>query len=101
MTQDKNLVLTKKQIDQRIQRIAFQIYENNLDENELLLAGVSDNGFILAKLLGKQLSQIAPTKVDSVKITINKEAPFADSVVINYPEAVSYTHLTLPTKRIV
>lgn len=86
MVSEKNLVLTKKQLDQRIKRVAYEIYENNLEEKELVLAGVSDNGFILAKMIRKQLSIIAPTKIDIVKISINKEAPFNDAIEINYPE---------------
>lgn len=86
MVLEKNLVLNKKQLDQKIQRIAFEIYENNLDETQLLLAGVSDNGYILAGKIGKELGAISNFTIDVVKISINKEAPFTEAIKINYPE---------------
>ena len=37
MTDDKLLVLTEKQIKQKIQRIAHEIYENHYQEKELVI----------------------------------------------------------------
>ncbi|NJN35492.1 MAG: phosphoribosyltransferase, partial [Saprospiraceae bacterium] len=37
-------ILDDKQIRQKIQRLAIQILENNLNEPELILAGINNNG---------------------------------------------------------
>jgi pyrimidine operon attenuation protein/uracil phosphoribosyltransferase len=73
-----NLILDGKQLDQRIKRISFEIYENNIDEKSIVLAGISENGFALAKLFQKQVDKISPLKSEVVKININKAAPFSN-----------------------
>ena len=37
MTQIENIILDQKQIDHKIRRIAYQIFENNVSEKKLLL----------------------------------------------------------------
>jgi len=44
MTQIENIILDKKQIDHKIRRIAYQIYENNVSEKEIIIAGIYENG---------------------------------------------------------
>lgn len=83
MTKEKNLILNAVQIDQRIVRMAYEIYENNLEEKLLILAGVSDNGFFFATLMSKALEKISPLKTSIVRVDINKAAPFNDEVQIN------------------
>ena len=53
MTVEKNIILTHNQINNKIRRIAFQIYENNVNETEIILAGIDKNGYIFAKKLKK------------------------------------------------
>ena len=49
MTQIENIILDQKQIDHKIRRIAYQIFENNVSEKEVIIAGIFENGFIFAK----------------------------------------------------
>ena len=44
-------VLNHKQVEDRIQRIAWQIYEEFHNEKEVVLAGIADRGFYLAQKL--------------------------------------------------
>jgi len=44
-----NIILNNQQIDHKIRRTAYQIYENLADENQIVLAGIADNGFLLPK----------------------------------------------------
>lgn len=69
------LVLTEKQIRQRIERIAFQIYEDNLNEKELILAGIANKGFVFAKALESVLKNICPIPVRLIEIRLDKEMP--------------------------
>lgn len=80
MTKEKNLILNAIQIDQRVVRMAYEIFENNLDEKHLMMAGVSDNGYVFASLVSEALEQIAPIKTSVFKVDINKAAPFSDDV---------------------
>lgn len=83
MTKEKNLILNAIQIDQRIVRMAYEIYENNLNEKHLMMAGVSDNGFVFATMMSKELEKISPLKTSVARVDINKAAPFTDDVSID------------------
>ena len=40
MTTESNIILDTIQINQKIKRIAYQIYENNTTEKEVIIAGI-------------------------------------------------------------
>ena len=66
------LVLDKNQIAQKINRIAYQILEDNLDEKEIVLAGIWDRGYKLALRLKSVLEQIADFKVTLLRVDLEK-----------------------------
>ena len=45
----KNTILTHQEIEHKIKRIAYQIYETFVDEEEIVIAGIASNGFIFAE----------------------------------------------------
>jgi pyrimidine operon attenuation protein / uracil phosphoribosyltransferase len=65
-------ILTPTQIQQKIRRIASQLYETNFSETALVLAGVAGEGYELARRLAAELRQVAPFAVSLVKIDIDK-----------------------------
>lgn len=71
----ESIILNKTQIEQKITRIAYQIYESNLEQKELIIAGIDDNGFILAKRIQNVLREISPLKVSICEVKINKKKP--------------------------
>jgi pyrimidine operon attenuation protein/uracil phosphoribosyltransferase len=73
MAGKKLLILNKKQIQQRIDRMAYQILEDNLGEEELIMAGIVDKGFVIAQRLKTILESISEIKVTLMKIEINKD----------------------------
>lgn len=72
---DKDIILNHEQIQHKIKRIAYQIYETNVNEKELIIAGVAENGYIFASRLDKELSSISNIKVNLCKITMDKKNP--------------------------
>ena len=66
-------ILTKKQIENKILRISFQIIENNLNEKEMFLVGLEKNGFIIAKKIEKHIVNKSNIKVKTIKMSLNKE----------------------------
>lgn len=76
MASKKTLILNDEQIDQKIDRIAYQIYEGNPDEKRLIIAGIMPNGFILAKRIAKALEAISPIKTQLVELNIDKDKPY-------------------------
>ncbi|MBU2888016.1 hypothetical protein KO507_19780 [Gilvimarinus agarilyticus] len=81
MSQD--LILDAAQIDQRIIRMAYQIYENHMDEKHLILAGVSENGREFALLLEKELKKISDLTYTVGKVDINKKSPLSDEIALD------------------
>lgn len=75
MTQIENIILDQKQIDHKIRRIAYQIYENNVSEKEVIIAGIFENGFIFAKKIKNVIEKISPIKVVMCKVMIDKKNP--------------------------
>lgn len=72
MTAEVTQILTRVQVEQKIRRIAFEIYENNFEQTEVILAGVSGEGHVLAERLADVLRQIAPLEVKVMKIMLDK-----------------------------
>lgn len=75
MTIKDNIILNHSEINHKIRRIAYQIYESNIDENEVILAGISTNGFILATMLKEALEIISDIKPVLCEVKINKKNP--------------------------
>ncbi|MEJ6791357.1 MAG: phosphoribosyltransferase family protein [Lacinutrix sp.] len=75
MTTIKNCILSHEEINHKIRRIAYQIYEANSNEDEVILAGIDSNGYILAKKLKSVLTKISPINPILCKVIINKKKP--------------------------
>ena len=60
--QNGTLILTDEQVRRKIRRMAYEIYENNYTEKEIVLAGILDQGCELAKLLAAELEDISQLK---------------------------------------
>ena len=71
----KKLILEHEQIRKKLRRIAYQIYENHLEASSLVIAGIADNGFVLASLLQRDLEEISGISVKLVEIKVNKQHP--------------------------
>jgi pyrimidine operon attenuation protein/uracil phosphoribosyltransferase len=63
----KNIILTNQEIEHTIKRIAYQIYETFVDEQEIVIAGIATNGFIFAKIAAS-LEVISSIKVSLCEV---------------------------------
>ena len=75
MALTKNTILSHKEIEHVIRRIAYQIYESNVDEKELIIAGIESNGFLFAKKIKQDLDKISEIKSTLCKVSIDKKTP--------------------------
>jgi pyrimidine operon attenuation protein / uracil phosphoribosyltransferase len=73
-------VLNNRQVEQRINRIAFQIYEDNFNEKELYIAGIARSGFVFARRLQLALTNICPLKTTLIEVTLDKENPIDHTI---------------------
>ena len=86
MPQSKTLILNARQIQQRIDRISYQLYENHYQEKEIVIAGIAENGYIFAERIAEKIREISKIKIKLAKITMNKKDPLAGKVKISIPE---------------
>ncbi len=68
-------ILSNAEIEHKTKRIAYQIYESNSDESEVVLAGITGNGFVFAKRIQQVLEAISPLKITLCEVFINKKQP--------------------------
>ena len=78
MTVKNNIILNHDEINHKIRRIAFQIYENNVNEKEVILAGIDKNGYVFAKKIKTVLQKISEINPILCKVTIDKKNPYSN-----------------------
>ena len=72
---NKNIILSNQEIEHKIKRIAYQIYETFVDEEEIVIAGIASNGYVFAKKIAEALNTISTLKVSLCEVRINKQNP--------------------------
>jgi len=79
-------ILDSVQINQKLNRMAYQVYENNFKEKELLIVGIDGNGYKVAERIASIISKISPIKTKLGKIKLDKENPWLTDPVIDFTE---------------
>jgi pyrimidine operon attenuation protein/uracil phosphoribosyltransferase len=74
MSGKKLLILNHQQMRQKIDRIAYQVLEDNFDEQEIFIAGILPRGNHIAARIKKVLDGIAPFKSRLITIELEKQA---------------------------
>ncbi len=72
---ESSIILTHDQIYNKTRRIAYQIYEDNCNENEIIIAGINGNGFVFAKKIVSLLNEISDLKVVLCEVIMDKKQP--------------------------
>lgn len=72
---DRKYILDKEVAAKKMQRMAYEILENNIDESKIILAGIRENGCVVAKSIQKILSEICSIKTELISINLNKREP--------------------------
>ena len=75
---NKILLLNSHQIEQKIKRMAYEIWEHNHDEKEVILLGIAPTGFLLAQELARQLTIISSLKIEIIPMKVHKTEPHKD-----------------------
>lgn len=82
----KTKILDAVQIEQKLNRMAYQVYENNFNEKELLIVGIDGNGHKVAERIAGILNSISKIKTKVGKIKLDKETPWAFEPKIDFSE---------------
>ncbi len=76
----QNKILSHEQIQHKTRRIAYQILEANVDEKEIIIAGIDGGGLKFAKKIKKILESICKAKISLCKIQMDKENPLNSEI---------------------
>ena len=90
-----NVILNSEEIEHKIKRIAYQIYETFIDEQEIVIAGIASNGYIFAQKLVDALEQVSDLKPLLCEVTIDKSNPTAAITTSLAPEEYANKGLVL------
>ena len=75
MSAKRNYILSKEVAEKKLRRMAFEILESNIDEKEIILAGIRESGSVVAKVIQKMLGEISSIKTELITITLDKKLP--------------------------
>lgn len=78
-------ILDDRQIKQKIKRLAIEILEHNYGEDELILAGINNNGMEFANLILQQLLPLTHLEVTLTRLSLNPADPLSAEVQIEMP----------------
>ena len=84
---DRKVILTKKQIENSIKRLSFEIIERNIKINDICLIGLEKNGYLIAKRIEKIISENTSKKITTLKLSSN-DGSFKLSKVIEKKQKV-------------
>ena len=87
----KSKILDIQGIDQKLKRLAWQVYEKNLAEKEIIVVGISERGLILAKQLSAYIQKISKIKTKLAHLGLDKDNPYNKEVTLNL-EVKEYTN---------
>jgi pyrimidine operon attenuation protein / uracil phosphoribosyltransferase len=71
-TAGKNYILSADAAAKKLQRMAYEILENNPEEKHLILAGIRENGYVVAQALAEILRRISDKSVELIGIKVDK-----------------------------
>ncbi len=97
LPETSRLILDAHQVNQKIKRIAFEIYERNFEEKELIVAGIADRGYQLATKICDELNRISHFNYQSkslklIRISLEKFTAKLDEVHIADMDASALEH---------
>jgi len=87
----KSKILDIQGIDQKLKRLAWQIYEKNSSEKEIIIVGISERGLMLAKQLSAYIQAISKIKTKLAHLGLDKDTPYNKEVTLNL-EVKEYTN---------
>jgi pyrimidine operon attenuation protein / uracil phosphoribosyltransferase len=80
MTVTKNYILDQSAIAAKIERLAYEIAEQNMNAPAIILAGIAPNGVIMARHLALHLQKMGTATIQLVTLTLDKKQPSAVTV---------------------
>jgi len=71
---NKKIILNKKQIENSIIRLSFEIIERNISNTKICLIGLEENGYSIAKRIEKIISKNSSKKITTIQLKSEKNS---------------------------
>ena len=85
---EKTIILDARKIVRKIERIAYQIYEEHFGEEQLILVGVAPKGSEMARRLGEALNRISDINTSVLTLKIDKDSPYSHPIELENAASV-------------
>jgi pyrimidine operon attenuation protein/uracil phosphoribosyltransferase len=69
-------ILDSNQINQKILRLSWQVFEDNFSEKEIVLVGIGEQGLLIAEQVKFHLNTISKLKTTVFRIDVDRYKPF-------------------------
>ena len=69
------IILTSKQVEHKLERIAYQILEANGENNTIIIAGIVSNGYAVAKRISYHLRSNSAKNILCCEVKVDKKNP--------------------------
>ncbi len=80
---EKNYILSADAAMKKMRRMAYEILENNADEDHIIFAGIADNGLVVAHTISEMVKEISGKSTQVISLHLDKKLPA--EVLINEP----------------
>jgi pyrimidine operon attenuation protein/uracil phosphoribosyltransferase len=71
----KKYIADQSVAEKKLRRMALEIIENNMDEKNIILAGIRESGSVVANCIRQILSEISSLQTEVINITLDKKEP--------------------------
>ena len=71
----RNYILDQETASRKLTRMAYEVMENNSDEKRLIIAGIRENGTVIARNIERILKEISSLELLFVTVSLNKKQP--------------------------
>ncbi|HUR10849.1 MAG TPA: phosphoribosyltransferase family protein [Flavitalea sp.] len=71
----RNYILNEETAHRKLTRLAYEVLEYNSDISELIIAGIEQNGVVVARNIERILKEISNLKVTFITVSLDKKQP--------------------------
>lgn len=71
----RNYILDKRTADLKLERMAYEIYESNLDAGSVIFVGIKENGSVIARKIQELFQRICDIPTSLIHLSLDKKNP--------------------------
>ncbi|MCB0476766.1 MAG: phosphoribosyltransferase family protein [Crocinitomicaceae bacterium] len=73
-------ILNGDQIQKKIDRLTYEIYEDTVNEKSIILAGIAGTGYAFSERIFNCLKNISDQEIQHIKISLEKDDPLSNAI---------------------